>query len=224
MLLAWGSWRVPAAIWAPGDLSRAHADVERCRDCHEPFVGITAGACLHCHTEGEFARIAAVDIADLHRPFLDGSRDCLDCHTEHRGALAAITVGGWENPHGEFVFRATGADSCGDCHDSARLDTSPHRPCSTTIWCGTCIAKARERTVAAAVPTACAVIVADGWNRTRVATTIRSRFPGRRLVSSPAPYPPPTAAAHPPRSGACSPGPAGTPGQRPGRRWPQRGA
>jgi len=125
MLLAWGSWRFPAAIWAPGDLSRAHADVERCRDCHEPFVGITAGACLHCHTDGEFARHAAVGIADLHRPFLDGSRDCMDCHTEHRGALAAITVGGWENPHGEFVFRATGADSCGDCHDSALLESSP---------------------------------------------------------------------------------------------------
>lgn len=125
MLLAWGSWRFPAAIWAPGDLSRAHADVERCRDCHTPFVGITPGACLHCHTDREFARHASVGIADLHRPFLDGSRDCLDCHTEHRGALASITVGGWENPHGEFVFRATGADSCGDCHDSARLESSP---------------------------------------------------------------------------------------------------
>jgi len=125
ILLAWGSWRAPAAIWAPGDLSRVHADVERCRDCHEPFVGITAGGCLHCHTASEFARLAAVEIGDLHHPFLDGSRDCMDCHTEHRGALAAITVGGWENPHGEFVFRATGADSCGDCHDSARLESSP---------------------------------------------------------------------------------------------------
>lgn len=124
-LLAWGSWRAPAAIWAPGDLNRAHADVERCRDCHEPFVGATTDKCLHCHTAGEFAIHAAVGIADLHRPFLDGRRDCLGCHTEHRGALAAITVGGWENPHGEFVFRATGADTCGDCHDSARLESTP---------------------------------------------------------------------------------------------------
>jgi hypothetical protein len=124
-LLAWGSWRVPAVIWAPGDISRVHADVERCRDCHEPFVGITAGACLHCHTAREFDRHAAAGIVDLHRPFLDGSRDCMDCHTEHRGALAAITVGGWENPHGEFVFRATGARSCGDCHNGAQLASSP---------------------------------------------------------------------------------------------------
>ncbi|MEQ1803118.1 MAG: cytochrome c3 family protein [Gammaproteobacteria bacterium] len=125
MLVAWGSWRAPAVMWAPGDISRVHADVERCRDCHEAFVGITAGSCLHCHTAGEFDRHAALGIADLHRPFLDGSRDCMDCHTEHRGALAAITVGGWANPHGEFVFRATGADSCGDCHDGARLESSP---------------------------------------------------------------------------------------------------
>jgi len=124
-LMAWGSWRAPAVIWAPGDLSRVHADVERCRDCHQPFVGITAGGCLHCHTAREFARHAAVGIIDLHRPFLDGSRDCMDCHTEHRGALAAITVGGWENPHGEFVFRATRARSCGDCHNGAQLASSP---------------------------------------------------------------------------------------------------
>ena len=120
-LLAWGSWRVPAAIWAPGDLSRAHADVERCRDCHAPFVGPTAVLCLDCHTPAAFARGASASVVELHRPFQDGSRDCVACHTEHRGALAAITIGGWENPHGEFVFRATGAGSCGDCHDVARL-------------------------------------------------------------------------------------------------------
>jgi len=35
---------------------------------------------------------------------------------EHQGVLASITIGALNNPHGEFIFRATGATSCSDCH------------------------------------------------------------------------------------------------------------
>lgn len=31
--------------------------------------------------------------------------------------LSQITFGALTNPHGEFVFRATGTQSCNDCHD-----------------------------------------------------------------------------------------------------------
>ena len=51
----------------------------------------------------------------------------MDCHTEHRGVLASITLGALQNPHGEFVFRATGTSSCSDCHDmgTGKKKTNP---------------------------------------------------------------------------------------------------
>jgi hypothetical protein len=42
---------------------------------------------------------------------------CSACHTEHRGALARITNAARVNPHGEFVFLATGTNSCSACHE-----------------------------------------------------------------------------------------------------------
>jgi hypothetical protein len=44
------------------------------------------------------------------------------CHVEHRGVLALITTGALTNPHGEFIFRATGATSCSDCHMLKSVD------------------------------------------------------------------------------------------------------
>jgi hypothetical protein len=92
-LLAWGTWRQPAAFWAPGHLSRHHAAIDTCTQCHEPFVGATAKRCLLCHT-ATFADGAPSFSVVLHRPFLNGRRDCRECHTEHRGELAAVTVAG----------------------------------------------------------------------------------------------------------------------------------
>jgi hypothetical protein len=36
--------------------------------------------------------------------------------------LALITTGALTNPHGEFIFRATGATSCSDCHMLKSVD------------------------------------------------------------------------------------------------------
>ena len=44
-------------------------------------------------------------------------KTCLACHTEHRGALAQITLAAMSNPHGEFAFRSTGSSSCTACHE-----------------------------------------------------------------------------------------------------------
>lgn len=115
--LAWGSFRYPEALWAPDDLSRFHADVAGCGDCHEPFRGAGSGQCIGCHGEKRFAARSTPAVSAFHRQAIREEKPCAGCHTEHRGALAQITVGAMRNPHGEFVFRATGAASCGACHE-----------------------------------------------------------------------------------------------------------
>ena len=119
LLLAWLGWessRDPETWWAPGDLSRAHADLASCLQCHQPFKGPTSRNCLACHGEAQFARQSSPDVAAAHTESVRGGGNCLACHTEHRGVLASITIGALHNPHGEFVFRATGARTCGTCH------------------------------------------------------------------------------------------------------------
>jgi len=115
--LVWGSFKHPEAFWAPGNLSRFHADIVACGDCHQPFRGATAGKCIVCHEEKRFAARSRPMVSEFHQKWIREGKSCADCHTEHRGALAQITVGAMVNPHGEFIFRATGTGSCSACHD-----------------------------------------------------------------------------------------------------------
>ncbi len=115
--IIWGSLKFPETLWAPGDLSRYHTDIQACSECHRPFRGATAEKCQTCHNAEYFANRAKPVTAEFHRDFLRIGKPCSGCHTEHRGTLAQITVGALENPHGEFVFRATGTRSCSACHD-----------------------------------------------------------------------------------------------------------
>ena len=115
--IGWGSWRHPAAFWAPGDLSRYHADIAFCTQCHEPFRGPSQARCIVCHSSRYFERRSPAASATLHRDMMEQRTACSACHTEHRGALAQITNQARVNPHGEFVFLATGANSCTVCHE-----------------------------------------------------------------------------------------------------------
>src|SRR5512146_1677813 len=114
--LGWGSFRDPETLWAPGNLSRYHADVARCASWHEPFRGPVSVRCIVCHSETRFAERAKPAVATFHREVITQRKTCLVCHTEHRGALAQITASAMFNPHGEFIFRATGTGSCSACH------------------------------------------------------------------------------------------------------------
>ena len=120
--LAWASPRYTEALWAPGDLSRFHTDIATCGSCHEPFRGATPQQCLSCHTMGKFQTRSQPDVYQLHQEVIQVSRNCQDCHIEHRGLLTAITFNRLENPHGELIFRATGAKSCSDCHMMKSFD------------------------------------------------------------------------------------------------------
>jgi hypothetical protein len=115
-VMAWFSPQYTEALWAPGDLSRYHADVTSCRSCHDPFHGPILQRCLSCHSRENFAARSEPDVIRFHADIVGKGQPCLDCHTEHHGALAAITTGVLDNPHGEFIFRVTGAASCSDCH------------------------------------------------------------------------------------------------------------
>lgn len=120
LLLAWviwGSFKYPEALWAPGNLSRYHVDISACSNCHQPFQGATANKCASCHYNKRFAADSRPNISEFHQETIRAGKPCKGCHTEHRGALAQITIGAMVNPHGEFVFRATGTNSCTACHN-----------------------------------------------------------------------------------------------------------
>ncbi len=114
--LGWASFRNPEALWAPGHLSRYHADITKCAQCHQPFRSATVAKCIQCHSIEKFAAAGQVAIGDFHQQAIRKGQSCLLCHTEHRGPLAQITIGTFHNPHGEFVFLSTGTHSCRDCH------------------------------------------------------------------------------------------------------------
>lgn len=115
--VGWGTVRSPAAFWAPGDLSRYHVDQVGCTHCHEPFRGPSPARCVACHSTGYFESHSTPAVMTWHRDMVGQHTACTGCHTEHRGALAQITERTRMNPHGEFVFRATGTSSCTACHE-----------------------------------------------------------------------------------------------------------
>ena len=114
--LAWGSWQDPESYWAPGDLSRYHADIGSCLSCHAPFRGAAGAKCIACHSEARFADRLLPSVSAFHLDLIRQQHTCLSCHTEHRGVLARITSSNLRNPHGDFVFVATATKSCIACH------------------------------------------------------------------------------------------------------------
>ena len=72
---------------SPGQLSRAHAELEgltNCRKCHEAGHEVTASKCLPCH-KAVADRIARR--TGVHRAVTD---TCVTCHVEHGGAEADL--------------------------------------------------------------------------------------------------------------------------------------
>ncbi|HUF38313.1 MAG TPA: cytochrome c3 family protein [Anaerolineales bacterium] len=81
VVLAVVYWRTGGQMFSPGPLAFAHADVEDCASCHQPFDHTQAELCVECHTEiqteltlneGLHARLRSPD-------------QCRDCHPDHRG-------------------------------------------------------------------------------------------------------------------------------------------
>ena len=114
--IAWASFTDPEALWAPGPLSRYHRENAHCLQCHQPFRGVRTERCLTCHVPTGLAELSKPDDAAIHRAVLQKGQACVNCHTEHHGAAAPITMGTSGNPHEAVIFRMTKTESCAQCH------------------------------------------------------------------------------------------------------------
>lgn len=103
----------------PGVLSSAHQSIADCETCHIPWRGVSEQACLQCHYFGD-----ATHLKPQIR-FHAAEKNCLDCHSEHRGATADIarvdhTIFNGELSCTRCHFEAHNGkfgDNCRACHD-----------------------------------------------------------------------------------------------------------
>jgi hypothetical protein len=133
------------SMFSPGALHAAHAEIGKdCGACHAPFWsrGTMSDRCLVCHTniQGELG-----DSTSLHGAlFRDGFLACQDCHTEHAGPEASLTVMDSVNfPHEVTGFaliahqtRSPGISfACADCHTEsiARFDQTLCAECHRSL-------------------------------------------------------------------------------------------
>ena len=107
---------------SPGDLTKAHADLEgisNCTKCHEIGEKVLSSKCLDCHTEIK-------SLINANRGYHSYSevkkRECASCHNEHHGRNFRIVNFNEDSfDHNKAGFKLTGAHSkkdCKDCHQS----------------------------------------------------------------------------------------------------------
>jgi hypothetical protein len=144
------------SLFSPGKLSAAgsggssiegytsHAEFsQECQLCHSSWRGISPLLCVHCHSDIDLERETETG---LHGRLSDTGR-CIDCHTDHNGPEAGVTllaVSGFQHEtltsfsldrheldydgeplscsgcHGDGQYRADLVD-CLTCHETADL-------------------------------------------------------------------------------------------------------
>jgi hypothetical protein len=133
-------------IFSPGQLSAvangsplggvsSHADLAgRCDACHPPALssGRMGELCLACHAQ---VQQELASKAGLHGRLLATTTNCRDCHTDHRGATAALTLADPRVfPHEQTGYALTahklsgqgGGFGCRDCHPGSPVSfTAP---------------------------------------------------------------------------------------------------
>jgi len=138
LVIAGGAYARGGLLYNPGPLNAqsgqmlggvsSHAETGgQCETCHSaPWDSVTmADLCVNCH--GEIA-LQMQDMVALHGVIYqkDPGLECRNCHPEHRGADAPLTVlQGGEFPHELLGFSLNGhrltsrneAFTCADCHD-----------------------------------------------------------------------------------------------------------
>ncbi|MDT8318691.1 MAG: cytochrome c3 family protein [bacterium] len=98
--------KYPAPLYSPGDVTEKHSKL-RCSDCHAPFKRAPSESCSvsNCHIVGKTGKKDAVK--DLHNRVK--GRDCLVCHTDHKGLKGKITIA---FDHRDLPQKVR----CADCH------------------------------------------------------------------------------------------------------------
>jgi hypothetical protein len=126
------------AVGTPLGGISTHADLGgRCAACHTPFWSgeSMSDRCLDCHAS------VAQELSDssgLHGTIAEGTLEfeCRQCHTEHRGPEASLTIlDVSEFPHEALGFAMSGhsrtaagaAFDCEDCHTDGLREFSPER-------------------------------------------------------------------------------------------------
>jgi len=103
------SVRIIAQI-SPGDLTKAHADLEgisNCTKCHEIGEKVLSSKCLDCHKE-----IKSLVIANrgYHAYSEVKKRECASCHNEHHGRnFRIVNFNEDDFDHNKTGFKLTGA-------------------------------------------------------------------------------------------------------------------
>ena len=129
---------VAQAQISPGELSRAHMNLDgltNCSQCHESGAEITGNKCLTCHTE---IRKQLDAKEGFH--FANSASSCVTCHKEHLGRDSKITKFDETSfEHAKSGFTLAGkhaAVRCDQCHSEKNirsaevlksLTTFPHK-------------------------------------------------------------------------------------------------
>lgn len=112
-------------LFAPGELSRAHSDLEgmnQCLRCHQQGKRLSQEKCLSCHDE---LRVEAKQ--GFHGRMSESMRQCESCHREHMGKgfdLIRWVPSKERFPHMSTGFALNGAHAaltCEKCHDKRRI-------------------------------------------------------------------------------------------------------
>jgi hypothetical protein len=115
----------------------SHAEIRRCAACHaSPWSRDTmASRCMECHFD---VREQLDALGPMHGLLSDGQQ-CRSCHTEHKGATAALTDM-TRFDHDCAAFKLTGKHGSVDCQSCHRNSTYK----GTASDCASCHAEPRK--------------------------------------------------------------------------------
>ncbi len=109
--------------FSPGDLSRAHQNLEgtsNCTQCHEVGNEISGKKCLACHSE---IKSQLDKKSGFH--FVNSSEQCISCHKEHLGKDShTFSFDEKTFNHNKTGFTLTGKHekvSCDNCHKTKNI-------------------------------------------------------------------------------------------------------
>ncbi len=112
---------------SPGDLTKAHSNLEgmsNCTKCHVLGEQVTNAKCLDCHTEIKKLKEQG---RGYHSYIGVKSKNCFECHSEHNGrSFSIINFSSEKFDHNKTGFELIGAHSnqkCDKCHQNKFIKT-----------------------------------------------------------------------------------------------------
>ena len=110
------------SLFSPGELSQAHNNLEqKCDSCHDTSdKGKQDKLCLDCHDHQDIARDIQRHEGFHGRIEFQGQNACKQCHREHRGRgakISLLTTGSFDHTNTDFSLRGNHTVlKCQACH------------------------------------------------------------------------------------------------------------